>query len=160
MPGASPHSAARPRRQTEHVEQRALVTWARAAAETGYADAPEGRRKLTERQRLALDCLYAIPNGGGRSKAEAGRLRAEGVNAGTPDLCLPFVAGDGTPALYIEMKAPGGRVSAAQSRRIGVLRTLGYRVVVCVGYREGRDAILDYLASGATTAPDTLTPTP
>lgn len=47
-----------------------------------------------------LELLHAIPNGSKRSKSEAGRLKAAGVLAGMPDLCLPA-------AFYIEMKLPG-----------------------------------------------------
>ena len=35
-------------------------------------------------------CYWAVPNGGKRSKAEAGRLKAEGVKSGVPDLCLIY----------------------------------------------------------------------
>ena len=47
-------------------------------------------------------CYWAVPNGGLRSKAEAGRLKKEGVKSGVPDLCLIY---DG---LYfgLEVKKP------------------------------------------------------
>lgn len=63
---------------TEAQEQMTLFSW--AAMQSG---------KYPE-----LNLLYHVPNGGSRHKAEAGRLRAEGVKAGVPDLCLPVgVAG-------------------------------------------------------------------
>ena len=37
-----------------------------------------------------LDCMYAIPNGGHRDVRVAARLKAEGVKAGVPDICLPI----------------------------------------------------------------------
>ena len=33
-------------------------------------------------------CYWAVPNGGNRSKSEAGRLKAEGVKAGVPDITV------------------------------------------------------------------------
>ena len=35
-------------------------------------------------------CYWAVPNGGKRSKTEAGRLKKEGVKSGVPDLCLIY----------------------------------------------------------------------
>lgn len=63
---------------TESVEQISLFRWA------NYS-----RGRYPE---LAL--LHHIPNGGTRSKSEAGRFRAEGVKAGVPDICLPVARGD------------------------------------------------------------------
>lgn len=81
---------------TEAQEQVTLFSWAAVQA------IPE----------LAL--LYHIPNGGSRHKAEAARLRAEGVRAGVPDLCLPVPRG-GFHGLYIELKRlRGGRLSEQQ----------------------------------------------
>lgn len=52
-----------------------------------------------------------IPNGGGRSKAEGGILKALGVRAGAPDLLFVLPGGR---AAFIELKAVGGRQSADQ----------------------------------------------
>lgn len=53
---------------------------------------------------------FAVPNGGGRSKAEAGILKATGVKAGVPDLCI---IARGRP-VFVELKAGKGRESEAQ----------------------------------------------
>ena len=80
---------------TEAQEQMTLFSW--AAMQSG---------KYPE-----LNLLYHVPNGGSRHKAEAGRLRAEGVKAGVPDLCLPVARGQ-YHGLYIELKRQrGGRTS-------------------------------------------------
>ena len=71
----------------EHDEQVTVIEW----ADTHSKKFPE------------LAWLFAIPNGGHRSKAQAGKLKAEGVRKGVADLCLP-VARHGYNALYIEMK--------------------------------------------------------
>lgn len=63
--------------------------------------------------------VFHVPNGGGRSKAEAGILKAMGVLAGMPDLLL---IGPSKPnVLAIELKAPPrrfscGRLSSARPR--------------------------------------------
>jgi len=71
----------------EHDEQVTVIEWA----------------DNHTRQFKELAWLFAIPNGGHRSKAQAGKLKAEGVRAGVADLCLP-IARRGYNALYIEMK--------------------------------------------------------
>ena len=38
--------------------------------------------------------VFHIPNGGSRHKAEAARLKAQGVKAGVPDLCIPVARGN------------------------------------------------------------------
>ena len=54
----------------ESVLQRACVAWFRR-------NYPEHKRRL-----------FAVPNGGGRSKVEAGIMKAEGVTAGVSDMIL------------------------------------------------------------------------
>lgn len=101
-----------------------------------------------------LTLLYAIPNGGARSKAEAGKLKAEGVRAGMPDLCLPIAGikrdgyhnlGIAFYALYIEMKSAKGKLSSDQKRVIAGLRAAGNRVEVCRSADEAIRVIQDYL---------------
>jgi len=113
---------------SEHTEQRALVEWAGLSA---------GRRP-------ELSLLFAIPNGGARSKATAGRLRAEGVRAGVPDLCLP-VSRRGYHGLFIEMKMPKRKPTSAQRGWHEALTEQGYRVDVCEGFEAARDRIEWYL---------------
>jgi hypothetical protein len=79
--------------------------------------------------------LHAIPNGGYRRAAEAGRLKAGGACPGVPDLELPvgrsLVHGCAYLSLRIEMKKPGGVVSKDQLHWILGLRKLGHCVQVC-----------------------------
>ena len=51
---------------------------------------------------------FHCPNGGLRGKAEAGRLKKQGVLAGIPDVGVPLPGGQ---ILWIEVKKPGGRLS-------------------------------------------------
>lgn len=114
---------------TEAQEQMTLFSW--AAMQSG---------KYPE-----LNLLYHVPNGGSRHKAEAGRLRAEGVKAGVPDLCLPVARGQ-YHGLYIELKRQrGGRISEEQVRWINGLLKQGYAAAVCKGWQEAANVITDYL---------------
>ena len=64
--------------------------------------------KWAEMQK-GLSLLHHIPNGGKRGKVEAARLKAAGVKAGIPDICLP-IPRNGYGALYIELKAPSDKL--------------------------------------------------
>lgn len=108
---------------SEHDEQVAVVEWCGARG---------------------VPC-YAIPNGGYRTKAEAAKLRAEGVSAGVPDLCVPVARGP-YHSLYIEMKAERGRVSDAQVEWIGRLRGEGMCAYVCHGASNAIALLERYLA--------------
>ena len=132
---------------SEHLEQKALIAWARAAANTGHAQAPDGRTlRLSDEQRDALALLHHARNGG-MSKGENGRAKALGTVAGWPDLFLPYLRYNDecpVPGLFIEMKAKGGRVSPAQKDVMTRLESAGYAVAVCYGFDDARAAILDY----------------
>ncbi|WP_243546189.1 VRR-NUC domain-containing protein [Pseudodesulfovibrio tunisiensis] len=113
---------------TEHEEQVAFFNWANDCLP------PE-----------VEPLLYAIPNGGHRLPAVAGKLKAEGVKPGVPDICLAWPR-LGYHGLYIEMKRQkGGRLSDAQKRMISALRRAGYLVRVCKGDFEAREALQEYM---------------
>lgn len=92
----------------ESLEQRAFVQWCRYH--------PIAR------------VIFAIPNGGRRSKIEASILKAEGVRPGVPDLFLP-VARCNAHGLFVEMKAEDGRESKDQTEYADQLASNGYAVV-------------------------------
>ena len=119
---------------TEAQEQMTLFSW--AAMQSG---------KYPE-----LKLLYHVPNGESRHKAEAGRLRAEGVKAGVPDLCLPVPRGD-FHGLYIELKRQrGGRLSDHQAEWMEALMRQGYCVALCEGWERAAETIIEYLTGGGT----------
>lgn len=92
-----------------------------------------------------LEFLFAIPNGGFRNKATAGRLKAEGVKPGVPDICLPIARGRYC-SLYIEMKRiSGGAVSLEQKAWINRLNDLGHYAVVAKGWIQAKGTIDKYL---------------
>jgi hypothetical protein len=101
---------------TEHFEQCLLVQWF--------------RRKWPDVR------IFAIPNGGYRSRATAGRLKAEGVLSGVPDLFVPAWG------LWIEMKrAKGGSLSAEQKDFIKYLESVGFSCIVGKGNQDAQEKI-------------------
>jgi len=111
---------------TEHTEQAKLVGRTR----TFYPDV----------------IVFAVPNGGLRSKTEAIRLRAEGVLAGVPDLVFAEPRGR-YHGLYVEMKRrKGGSVSEDQRKIHRRLRRKGYKVMIGYGVNDVWDEVEAYLA--------------
>ena len=95
-----------------------------------------------------LKLLYHIPNGGKRSKSEAGRFKAEGVKSGVPDICLPVARGKYN-GLYLELKKKhGGKLSDNQKSWIENLSREGYFAVVCAGWEESVKRISECLTMG------------
>lgn len=93
--------------------------------------------------------IFAIPNGGHRSKSQGMLLKATGVAAGVPDLFIPQPSGDFF-GLFIEMKVrDGGSVSKEQKDWISHLEAKGYRAIVCKGFEEAKGEIECYLSTTA-----------
>ena len=121
---------------SEHAHQAALFCWA--------ADNVDRYPELR--------WMHAIPNGGLRSKAQAGKLKAEGVKSGVPDVFLPVARGY-FHGLYIEMKKPAlkpvrggkGGVSDEQTDFIQFARANGYAAAVCYDWNHAKNLICMYL---------------
>ena len=97
---------------SEHHEQAAVIAW----KERNQHSIPE----------LAL--LFAIANGGKRHVITAAILKAEGVEPGVPDLCLPVRRGNYS-GLYVEMKHGKNSSSPHQRAWHEALRAQGFLVV-------------------------------
>lgn len=80
-----------------------------------------------------------VPNGGGRSPAEAGRFKAEGVLAGWPDLQIGHLG----VMRFLELKTEVGRLSRTQRHVHDLLEAAGFEVAVTYGL----DAALAQLAA-------------
>ena len=102
---------------TEHEEQREFVSWFRKTY--------PGVR------------IFAIPNGGARSPSVAGRLKAEGVSKGVPDLYIPAWR------TWIEMKRQkGGAVSPEQKDWHQYLESIGDCVILANGCATAQKLLL------------------
>jgi len=115
---------------TEHQIQSAVFNWANAMC--------------TKHPELAL--LYAIPNQGKRTVGAASYMKAEGLKAGVPDMCLPVKRG-GFGALYLEQKSKGGRLTVTQSKWLKELERHGNCCHVSFSLDQTITVILGYLAN-------------
>lgn len=95
-----------------------------------------------------IDLLFHVPNGGSRDKREAARLKAQGVRAGVPDLCLPVPSGE-YHGLFIELKVGKNKTSKEQEEWLGKLAGQGYKTAVCYGWEAAMHEILTYLGKEA-----------
>jgi hypothetical protein len=103
--------------RTEHEEQRELVSW--------FRQTYDGVK------------IYAIPNGGYRGKAAAGRLKAEGVLSGVSDLHVPAWN------LWIEMKREkGGRLSQEQKDWREYVESIGHTFILGNGFEDAKNKII------------------
>jgi hypothetical protein len=123
---------------TEEGHGTFLNSWAHQAGATR----PELRR------------LFHVPNGGLRHPAVAASLRRQGVKPGVPDYLLLCPRGC-WHGLAIELKVPAyplhkkkaGTTTPEQEDWLEHLHSQGYKCLVCWGWEEAKDAILEYLAS-------------
>lgn len=90
--------------------------------------------------------LFSIPNEGKRARANASRMKAQGIVSGVADLML-MVARGGFHGLFIEMKSEVGRQNANQKRFQADAESQGYRYVICRDLTEFSDVIEKYLNS-------------
>lgn len=113
----------KPPRTTENIEQRRLAI---------FLDSTE-----------LLWCH--VPNGGKRSKGEAGKLKAQGTKRGVPD-CLIF----NTPTnpdyhnacgLAIELKRKDGKLTRYQRQWLSALQKNGWVAAVCYGHKAAIELI-------------------
>lgn len=119
-------------RRTEHELQAAVIAACDALAQTD--------------ERYAM--IFAIPNGGARDKVTAGKLKAEGVRAGVPDLFLACAGGPNGQqhGLFIELKIKPNRPRTNQMDWMQRLRKRGYACEVCYDSVQAvMDAIAEYL---------------
>ena len=99
------------------------------------------------RLRWRNSLIFAIPNGGARDIRVAQKLKAEGVLAGVPDLCVP-IPKNGYNGLYIEMKAgKKGVVSDKQKDIMERLTENGYLCKVCRCFDDFQKVVDDYMGA-------------
>jgi hypothetical protein len=91
--------------------------------------------------------LSHCPNGGKRRRTEAAIFKGLGVRAGFEDLFLAVPA-HGRPGLFVELKAPHGRIEDSQREMMALHEQQGYAVTVAWSFDEAIAAIINYLKSG------------
>ena len=131
------------RADPEHQEQVAFFQWA----------------LLREERIPGLKNLYAVANAGAGGQAgRAGYMKAEGVKAGVPDICLAVVSQQGPViygSLYIEMKTPTTYPKPHQREWADRLEEAGMKVVRrCIRWQDAAKHCLEYL--GLTVTPRTF----
>jgi hypothetical protein len=89
--------------------------------------------------------VFAIPNGGLRTKAEAARLKWTGTLAGVPDLAI---VAHGGRIYFIEVKTADGTLSADQRTLRDWLIALGCAPAIC---RSVDDVRRSFAAWGIST---------
>ena len=95
---------------------------------------------------VAPECLiFAVPNGGLRSKSEAALFKWTGVVAGIPDL---IVLVPGGRALFLEVKTETGVVSDVQRQMMMTMQSLGFQTAVV---RSIEDTTKAFAAWGIST---------
>lgn len=117
-------------RHPESQLQQAIITWWSCAHRgLGISD---------------VRMLFAIPNGGARSKITGAILKAEGVRAGVPDLfvCVPR---GGFHGLYLELKSPIGRLRPDQVTFMASATSQGYLCEVSRDFSHATKFIENYL---------------
>ena len=115
----------------EHDLQTDLVAWTHGEIAAG---------RLRE-----LAFLFAVPNAGRRTGRERGRMLAEGLKAGVPDLFLP-VPRSGFCGAVLELKIKGNRPGLDQVRWLDALQAMGHRVAVCYTLETAKNFLQSYLA--------------
>jgi len=110
----------------EHQEQVALLKWLKVFHPKAYS--------LT----------YATPNAGKRTPRQGAYLKAEGLRAGVPDLCIAYPCGE-YHGLYIEYKTLKGKASLVQVEWLDNLSEAGYCAVLCKGLDAAIETITAYL---------------
>lgn len=91
-----------------------------------------------------VPCVH-VPNERKAPLATIQALKRQGMRPGFPDLIIPVPKG-GYGALYIEMKAKGGKVTQRQAEWIKRLRELGNAAYVCIGADSAIKCIALYMA--------------
>ena len=113
---------------TEHEIQVAVMQWCHRNQDERYKE------------------IFAIPNGGYRSKGEASRLKMEGVKKGVSDLFLPIPTKD-YAGLFIELKRENGKASKEQRDFVARMNAYGYKAQICYGYEQTVQLLRVYLES-------------
>jgi len=115
---------------SEHMEQVKLFAWIKSKVQ----------------KYPKMEFIFAVPNGGMRSKAIGAKLKAEGVKSGVSDICVPIPIAPYHGA-WIEMKScnPKAKASTEQKTFAKAMLKNGYQVYLCRGAENAIQSLSDYL---------------
>jgi len=104
------------------------------------------------------EVIFAIPNGGARSKVEAGIMKIEGVLAGVSDLfimknkinsgilaMISYEVKADTHGLFIEMKTPEGKQTPSQKAFQIKCKEKDYQYSICRSLDEFMEVVKEYM---------------
>ena len=129
--------------------QKAIVQWADVTRMSTLLTMPDKWPAEVSDSKLG-EWLYHIPNGGGRSAAEAGIFKAMGVRKGVFDLHLPipvYYPGwhDVRAGLYFEVKSTDGRMSEDQKAFESRMFLVGHTMTHGRSVEQFHQAVREYL---------------
>jgi hypothetical protein len=84
---------------------------------------------------------FAIPNQSNRHISNAVKMKAEGVRSGIADMCFMFPQGR---VAWLEMKKPGGSLSATQKQFREVCQSLGHQWGTAKSVEEALDLLTEW----------------
>lgn len=87
--------------------------------------------------------IFAIPNEGRRNKANASRMKAEGMLAGVADLFIAIPTGNYS-GLFIELKTTSGRQMPSQRDFQENVTMVGYQYKICRNFDEFKAVVECY----------------
>lgn len=90
--------------------------------------------------------FFAVPNGGGRNKREAGILKAEGVTAGVADAILLKPSG-GYASLCVEFKTEEGTQRRTQKEWQKAAEANGNKYVIVRSFDDFKREVTEYLGA-------------
>jgi hypothetical protein len=115
-------------RPSEHQEQVAFFQYA----------------KLKALQDKRYENVMAVPNAGKRSVVHGGRMKAEGLSAGFPDIFC-FVPNKEYHGLAMEMKVGKNKPTVKQLEWLKRLEAQGYATFIVYSATEAIKVLEDYL---------------
>lgn len=98
------------------------------------------------RAQFPMYVIYSVPNGGKRTRVEAGILKAEGQLSGVSDLVVMF-GNKEYHSLYIEMKTEKGRQSENQKAFERKCKIFKFKYVICTSLEEFIHEVNNYIKS-------------
>lgn len=96
------------------------------------------------RGKFPKEKIFAIPNGGKRSKIEAAIMKGSGVLSGVSDLFIP-IPKSYHHGFFIEMKKPDGKPTPNQKEFLEYADSKNYRTSVIDSFDKFVEEVTEYM---------------